>query len=692
MTTTRKLPDALPMQTRAAMVDSDSIDTVARTVTLVWTAGATVRRHRWEGWDTIVPFDETLVVTPAAIDLARMNAGAPVLDSHSTWSTFSQVAVVERAWIEKGEGWATIRFPAEGIDAAADRLFGLVSERIVKNISVGYTINKLRIVEPEKKGEIEQHIVERWTPHEISFVTVPADPKAQVRGSEPTALYPLDIEHKEDGLSEAAESAAVQAEPSNDNNQQESRVADTVIENRAAPAGVDEAAVRAISDEAVRVGGIAERKRAAEIRKLGKEAGEPDLADAAIDNGDSVEAFRSALLEALMKREAPAIDSRAPARVGKEHAEKRAEAVQGAILNRIAPGINPLPDGGREFRGMTLTDMARDVLEANGTSTRGMSKDEIAGEALATRAGGLLSTSDFPIILGNVVSRTLRAAYDVAPQTFRPLVRETSVSDFKEVTRAQLGEAPRLERVNEHGEYKRGSVGEGSEKYRAYKYGKIVGITREAIVNDDLDAFTRISQMFGLAAAQLESDLVWGEILSNPTMGDGTALFHLANHKNLQTAAAFGEGPLGIMRAAMAKQAGLDGKTVLNIRPSFAIVPMALEIAAEKLLNTTYVPAKTDDAVAASIRSLSVISEPRLDNGVVHPVTGATVSGSSTAYYLAASPASTDTVELAYLNGNRGVYTDSRMAFNSDGMEIKVRMEVGAKVIDWRAFQKNAGS
>jgi hypothetical protein len=694
MTTTRKLPDALPMQTRAAMVDSDSIDAVARTVTLVWTTGATVRRHRWEGWDTIVPFDETLVVTPSAIDLARMNAGAPVLDSHSTWSTFSQVAVVERAWIERGEGWATIRFPAEGIDAAADRLFGLVSERIVKNISVGYTINKLRIVEPEKKGEIEQHIVERWTPHEISFVTVPADPKAQVRGSEPTALYPLDIEHKEDGLSEAAESAAVQAEPSNDNNQQESRVADTVIENRAAPAGVDEAAVRAISDEAVRVGGIAERKRAAEIRKLGKEAGEPDLADAAIDNGDTVEAFRSALLEALMKREAPATES--TVKVGTEHHEKRAKLMEAAIEYRANPGMAP-PDGVGEYRGYTLLDFAREALENRGEGVRGLSREEIASRALAQRSGAYMTTSDFPIILGNVINTTLRKAYEAAPQTWRPFTRVTSVPDFKSVHRTQLGEAPRLEKVNEHGEFKRGKFSEAKEIYAAASYGKIIALSRQAIINDNMDAFNRIPGQFGVAVAQLESDLVYAQILGNPVMGDGQNLFSAAHSNYVDTtgkvklSAAGAAAGISLGRKMMAKQTGIDKQFVLNLTPAFLLAPLEVSAEVEKILYGSVYAAKKDDVVPQSVRALTPIFDARLDNGLVNPVSGATILGDADNWYMIANPALIDTVELAYLEGQQGMFTETRAGFDVDGLEVKVRFDAGAKVIDWRGFHMNVG-
>lgn len=184
-------PSVLPMQTRQSTLDANSINVDSRTVNVVFTTGAAVRRRRWVGWDTVVPFDEILEVSRTAVDLSRLNAGAPALDSHSTWSSYSQIGVVERAWIDGKEGRATIRFPKTGVDPAADRMFGLVSDGIVRNISVGYSIDRARVVEAEKKGEIERRIVERWTPMEISFVTVPADPGAQVRSG---SVYPVSIE------------------------------------------------------------------------------------------------------------------------------------------------------------------------------------------------------------------------------------------------------------------------------------------------------------------------------------------------------------------------------------------------------------------------------------------------------------------------------------------------------------------
>ncbi|WP_164635020.1 HK97 family phage prohead protease [Rhodopseudomonas sp. BR0G17] len=189
------------MQTRGALPVS-SVDAEARTVEVVFTTGASVRRRRYTGWDTSVPFDEVLEVSRSAINLDRLNAGAPALDSHSAWRTSSQVGVIEKAWIDGTEGRAKIRFPSKGVDEGADRMFAMVSEGIIRNVSVGYSIDEVRVVEPQKKGEIEKRIATRWTPYEVSFVTIPADAGAQVRSGD-LETFPLRIARDGSGATAA---------------------------------------------------------------------------------------------------------------------------------------------------------------------------------------------------------------------------------------------------------------------------------------------------------------------------------------------------------------------------------------------------------------------------------------------------------------------------------------------------------
>ena len=73
---------ALPLIGRAAEITPASLNREAMTIDIIWTTGAMVQRHRWDGWDDIVEYDEELVVSPEAIRLERMNSGAPFLNSH----------------------------------------------------------------------------------------------------------------------------------------------------------------------------------------------------------------------------------------------------------------------------------------------------------------------------------------------------------------------------------------------------------------------------------------------------------------------------------------------------------------------------------------------------------------------------------------------------------------------------------
>lgn len=367
----------------------------------------------------------------------------------------------------------------------------------------------------------------------------------------------------------------------------------------------------------------------------------------------------------------------------------RAAAIENAILHRIDPAHVALTPEAREYRGLSLTELAKEALSWSGVSAKGLSRMEVAGAALSAirTSGGFMASGDFASILANVASKTLRQSYEAARQTFRPLVRVVTVPDFKQVSRVQLGEAPQLEKVNEHGEFKRGSIGDAAEKYSIATYGKVVAITRQAIVNDDLSAFERLNRSFGVAAANLESDLVWAQILANANMADSVALFDAAHGNQAASPGAISTTTVGAGRLAMSSQKGLDGKTPLNLEPVYLIVPKALQTAAEQFRGQLY-PATSSNVVPDSMRKLAIIAEPRLDNGIT--INGATYAGSATAWYMSADPGQIDTIELAYLEGAEGVYTESRMGFDVDGMEVKARLDVGAKVIDWRGLYRNS--
>ncbi len=291
----------------------------------------------------------------------------------------------------------------------------------------------------------------------------------------------------------------------------------------------------------------------------------------------------------------------------------------------------------------------------------------------------MMGTSDFPFILANVANKTLRAAYEAAPQTFKPFCRQTINVDFKPVSRTQLGDAPSLEQVNESGEFKRGAVSDAREQYSLATYGKVVAINRQVIINDDLDAFTRLPAMFGRAAADLESDTVWGIITANAAMGDGVNLFDPAHANLAGSGAVISVATLGAGRQALRQQKGLNGRFI-NVMAKYLIVPSALETTAEQYVTQTNIIYTKSSDYNPFANKLQVLAEPRLD------------ANSTISWYIAADPSQIDTIEYAYLDGAEGVYLENRIGFDVDGVELKARMDFAAKAIDWRGFYKNPGA
>jgi len=692
----------LPLQTRADVrLQPDTVDPDARTVEVVWSTGAGVRRRDlWTG----KRYDEVLSLDPAHVDLSRLNGGAPLLNAHGAFDLANVIGVVERAWIaqtgESFEGRALVRF-SEREDV--EPLWQDVRAGIIRNVSVGYAVRAYEVIEAD--GQVPVWRAIDWQPLELSAVPVGADQAAGFRQRHdltPCRLIPRAIAAHQpekqtmDQPTAAADSRAADETiivPNEDTvTRDHAETAETVvagtlnrsdtptleradqtehadrlqnIDGNQPTRSAEDIARQVVADERARIAGILDA-----TRKLGLD---PAVGDDLVRRGVALDDARGLLIDQTAERDR-AVETRPHIRMGElDECKTRCAAVETALLHRFDPHRYALSEPAREWRGYSLIEMARTFLEGEGVRMRGFSRDEIATRALHT-------SSDFPNILAAVTNKTLRDAYDVAPRTFQLIARRATAADFKDIHRVQLGEAPQLEKVNESGEFKRGSIGEAKERYRVETWGKVIGITRQVIINDDLDAFTRVPSLFGTAAATLESDVVWGIITSNPTMGDGTALFH-ANHKNLtDTGTALDVANLGKARAAMAKQTGIDGKTVLNIRPVFLVVPSSLELTAEQLLAQNLVPAESKNVVPQSIRSLSVIAEPRLD----------TTSG-AVPWYMFASPAAIDTIEYAYLEGADGVYIETRIGFDVDGIEIKARLDFGAKAIDWRGLYKNAG-
>lgn len=664
----------VPPITRQAEVVPTSIDTEAREIDVLWSTGAVVQRVRWEGWDDRIEYDEELVVEPGAVRLDRLNGGAPFLNSHSSWRLSDVIGTVVEGSVKVERGQATARIRLTSAPDAAD-IVHRIMEKTVRHVSVGYRVHRYEIT--KKEGQREHWRAVDWEPFEISAVAMPADAGAHIRaeGGDAKAppLNPCVLTRQD---LPAADAASMKGRAMSD----KTKVAggtetdpEVKTEVRNDPAPVQD--TKAITET--------ERQRSLTITQLVRQHGlDAEFGEKLIADGTSLDAARSQILDKLAER-APKVGaseiSPAQARGDGATEVKYRDAMSLALMHRYDPKANPINEDAREFRSYSLVELARHALERRGVSTRGMSKMELVGAAFEMRSAGYHTNSDFPSILANVANKTLRTAYETTARTFTVWARRTTIVDFKQVARNQLGGAPDLLKVNEAGEIKYGTMGEKKEVYALLSYGRIMGISRQAIINDDMDAFTRIPAAFGAAAADLESDLVYANLSGTVTMADGVALFH-ASHGNLAgSGTAIDEANLAAAYRAMSAQKGIEGRLIRAL-PEYIIVPPGKRSVEARKQVTATTPASTADVNTFASR-LTVVEEPRLI-----PAAG------NDPWFLAADYNRIDTVEYAYLEGNDGVYTETRMGFERDGMEIKARHDFASKAIDWLGLYKNPGA
>jgi len=417
------------------------------------------------------------------------------------------------------------------------------------------------------------------------------------------------------------------------------------------------------------------KQRNAELRAAAKpfldQPGAKALLDEAIDDPDAkVEDFNAKLLNVLGNNTAPA-GAQPHIEAGETEAQKFAKGATAAIMARAGMAQDDVQN---EFRGFTLGELARTSLVRAGVAIDGMDRKAIVGAAFTH------TSSDFTHLLADVAHKSLMKGAEEAAETFEAWTTRGILTDFKPTHRVDLGTFGNLVKIPEGGEYQYGTIGDSGEVTQLATFGKLFSITRQAIINDDLGAFTRIPRLMGRAAPRTVGNLVYAVLTGNPVMADGVALFH-ANHNNLLTGAGITTTSVDAMRTAMGTQK--DGDAILNIQLANLLVPRALEGQANVVRDSQYEVGATskNNTVPNSVRgTFEVIADARLD------------ADSPTAWYGAAAPGMHDTIEVSYLDGNSAPRLEQQDGWKVDGVEFKVALDAAVKALSSRTLAKNPGA
>jgi hypothetical protein len=639
----------------------------------------------------------------------------PIVDSHDDKTVRNVFGSIRNIAIEDGQLVGVAEFAS---DPESQVVATRYAEGHLTDFSIDAVILERQYIQQgqtytTKRGVVidgPAEIVTAWEPHNASICATGADPNSTVRRS-----YDQEIERKAsmdesmmaqlkmlglpEGVTDPMEIIKFLADhmpkPEIEIESMESPKPEDVAREMMG----DEKKVEMMATEEVERRMKADRTRRQTIYsdvKLAKL--ERSFAEQLIDAGVTVEIARERIIQKMATQEPVGTN----VRVTESSEDKFASAIGAGLVQRslraagLRKQVAPVA-GADEFARMDLRRMATMCVERMGIKTDKLSMPEIARIAMGARGvsaqyrvqrDAYHTTGSFPNLLLDAANKTLLAAYEEATYTWSIWARQAaSVDDFKPINRIRLGESPDLEAIPEGAPYPEGAMADAKTSYFVQKYGKQFTVSWETVINDDLDALSRIPAMHGNAARRLQNKKVYEVLTSNPTMSDGQALFSASHGSGSNVSGGAGAPAVATLNTGyqqMMLQKGINSDAILGLTPSFLIVPPGYSATALEIVNSqSYNAANNNEGVVNiygvnGVRPLQVVVEP-----ILH-------AASTTNWYLAANTNQVDTVELAFLSGEESPVLTSEQDFDTDCYKYNVRQTFGVAAIDWRGLFRNS--
>ena len=642
-TLTPTVPNIRPRDIeRSAMQASTSWDPVAKSVRLVLSTETEVG----DGFvllhnsDALIDPERPI---PAILDHNRQ---AP-----SVWGYVKDLRFEMVRGVQALTGTAVLDGAQEAMALAEPRL---------RNGSARFSIGaRLREFAYPEMGPSDLINVTRWSIGELSLVVEGMDPRAIQFSHNPTASTPMTVQNQAGG--DPAGTTTTTAAPAD-------------IE-RAAPVAPPAPPAPAPAADALERAAL---KRERDILQSCSAAGlDYEATRAYVDGGKPWDEVVDLIIRAKATATVAPAAGTGPVSpvVTNDGGDKLNRSIESYMLYR-AGTAQQLDDSARQFIGYSMRDIAREFLTSRGINTRGESINKIVDRAFHT-------SSDFPLLVANVANKSLNTGYAEEPQSWRPLARQKNLPNFKPAFEVQVQGNIILQELGEQGEYANATLVEGQATWRIASYGRRIPVGRNLIINDDLDALGSVPEKMGRGARLTENNIVWELLTLSPngsiTSLDNQALF-VAGHNNTGAGAITIAG-LDTGVTAMSQQLDIAGNS-LNIEAAYLIVPPQLAtVAAQIVQGTSYAPSAATGNAGPNpfIGRFQIIKENRL------------AARSATQWYLAANPGTIDMIRFGYLDGQEGPEITLTEKRNPDGLELLVREDFGAHVMDWKGFYRSTG-
>jgi len=424
----------------------------------------------------------------------------------------------------------------------------------------------------------------------------------------------------------------------------------------------------------------AERQRVSEITSLCRDFNVD--ADSYIKDGSSLDQVRAAILNQLKANSAP-IGAHAVLTVSEDD-KFRAAAVDG-LVQRSGVALEHPADGARDFRGMSMRDLAIECLARDGGNTTELmhkSSDDLYADLQRTYFN---PSALFPAIMDQTVEKSIVEMYNKVPTTFERITTKGSLTDFKVSPDHEyvIGGIGDFEEVPEGGELKNSAPRTELLPTRQLKtYGKQFSLTRQAFINDDIGLVTRVPGLYATKAKQTIDKQVYGILFNNPAIFDGVQLFH-ANHKNLiGTGAKPSQATIQEAILQMQKQTDQFGDA-LYMTPAAIVVPVGYGFDLQVVLHSAQVTGSSNNDINPLYNYPIQVVES--------PVLNALAGANACPWFIKADDASARGIQVDYLNGVETPTIRRMEAPGVLGFTWDIFLDWGISVRDFRGWVKNPG-
>ena len=415
----------------------------------------------------------------------------------------------------------------------------------------------------------------------------------------------------------------------------------------------------------------AETKRINKITDLCE--GHPDIQAKAVEAGWDVQTTEVAVLKARLDA-GPAIHVR-----GDIH-QPQDDVIQAAFCRTIG-----LPDLDKQFKPEVLE--ASDRLRGYGMQELLLSHASEAGYHGRNRItpGNInevlhaaFSTHSVTTMLTQLGHKSLLSGFYSVPQTWREVAVSATVNDFKQMTAFRMTADLEYEELNEAGNIAHGTLGQETYTMQAKTYAKMMLMTRQDIINDDLGTFNDIRRRLGMGCALKVLKEFWTAWLS----ASNGAAFWTADRGNLVTTSSFGDTGIKNAIVAFRQLAGPDGN-MMNLNPDRVLIPPELEATATEY----YASREVRNTTASTKQPTSNIYGSRFRPIVVPEMSNSNYTGySTTDWYMLPDPSILASASVCFLNGvETPVIETAEADFNTLGVQWRGYHDFGVQMTEWRA-------